>query len=75
VQELLAFRIQSGSNPWEIRRQTIPFFFPLSVEKHGNDFMQTAPKVHKKTIVNDDTDEDEYDDNNASIMNSVVGKK
>ena len=37
AQELLAFRMLSGSNPYATRKEAVPFFFPISVGKLGSD--------------------------------------
>ena len=37
VQDLLAFRMMAGSNPFITRKEAVPFFFPLSVGKLGDD--------------------------------------
>ena len=40
--ELQSFRMQTGSIGREIRREVLPTFFPLSVEKGGDDYMAAA---------------------------------
>ena len=35
TQELLTFRTLAGSNPRDIRKESVPFFFPLAVARHG----------------------------------------
>jgi hypothetical protein len=40
TQELCTFRMYSGSVPWIVRTQSVGFFFPLAVAKHGEDFMR-----------------------------------
>jgi hypothetical protein len=39
TQELLAFRMLSGSNPYSARKESVPFFFPISVGKLGDDIL------------------------------------
>jgi hypothetical protein len=39
TQELLAFRMLSGSNPHSVRKESVPFFFPISVGKLGDDIL------------------------------------
>jgi hypothetical protein len=42
--ELLSFRTSTGSTGREMRRETVPTFFPLSVEKGGDDYMASSPQ-------------------------------
>ena len=35
TQELLTFRTLAGSNPRDVRKEAVPFFFPLAVARHG----------------------------------------
>ena len=37
TQELLAFRMLAGSNPFATRKEAVPFFFPINVAKLGSD--------------------------------------
>lgn len=39
TQELLTFRMISGSNPFSTRKEAVPFFFPISVGRLGDDPM------------------------------------
>ena len=56
VQELLTFRMISQSNPRAVRAEAVPYFFPLSVARHGLDFMKAIDS--KGYPVNDDYDAD-----------------
>jgi len=42
VQDLLAFRMMAGSNPFCTRKEAVPFFFPAAVAKLGDDLTSMA---------------------------------
>eukprot|EP00607_Mallomonas_marina_P002239 CAMPEP_0182438212 /NCGR_PEP_ID=MMETSP1167-20130531/85599_1 /TAXON_ID=2988 /ORGANISM="Mallomonas Sp, Strain CCMP3275" /LENGTH=526 /DNA_ID=CAMNT_0024631461 /DNA_START=413 /DNA_END=1993 /DNA_ORIENTATION=- len=68
TRELLAFRSHCGSNPRLVRKECVPFFFPLSMDKVSGDFLE-IPQVMKEMEGNDidlkeidDSDEDDEDE-------------
>lgn len=76
--ELNAFRTITGSVGREVRRETIPTFFPLSVAKAGDDFMAAAqsdrtPAAPAKNKPNKGvaTKEEPYDDSDKGIMDRL----
>jgi Mitochondrial ribosomal death-associated protein 3 len=63
TQELLTFRMLSGSNPRHVRTESVPFFFPLSVGKHGMDFMKPIASEMKGAGAGaDGADDETFDD-------------
>jgi len=62
--EALTFRMYTNSNPLEMRKMAVPFFFPLSVGKHDGDWMQFSKEdsndndnIKSKELVDGDDDD------------------
>jgi hypothetical protein len=62
--EALTFRMYTNSNPLEMRKMAVPFFFPLSVGKHDGDWMQFSKEdsndndnIKSKELADDDDDD------------------
>jgi len=81
TQELLSYRMHTGSNPRNARIEAVPYFFPIAIAKNtdGEDYM--SPFLTQKMDAFDggnfqqtDIGEDS-EDTTASLVDSVVSKK
>lgn len=68
AQELLAFRMLAGSNPFVTRKEAVPFFFPISVGKLGSDIsaMGTTDETGEHDADGGDVERDTDNNNNDS---------
>lgn len=81
-QEMLAFRMQSGSNPKAVRNEATMFFVPLAMEKINPDFMLAASTIDEQYGFDSGEGEfsfggyDEFeDDDDGSITETDVSVK
>jgi len=74
LSELNMFRSITGSVGREVRRETVPTFFPLAVAKGGDDFMKAA-EVERRTAWQPTHSQErvkpQFVDNNKGIQDSL----
>lgn len=76
TQELLAYRMHSGSIPRIARIEAVPFFFPLCVAKQSSSFMDARDDFPDEVFGGSDSyDDGDYDDDTPSKSSSSMYAK